>query len=170
MKARKISLKAAKPNKLFYFVANVVVCRASDKRCLILKRSDREITHPGRWALPGGKLEWEDLDLNSPTRLNGDVIDFEDAIFKLLEREALEEAGIKIKGPFNFINDVTFVRPDEIPGVLIVFSALYKSGKVEINPHDFSDFAWVNQYEIKKYDFIDGVDKEVRQTIKALGN
>ncbi len=77
MKAKKISLENAKQDKLFYFVANVIIYRNSDKRCLILKRDMREKVHPGKYAVPGGKLEWKDLDINNPTRENGDVLDFE---------------------------------------------------------------------------------------------
>ena len=66
-RATKISLKDAKENKLFYFVANVVIYCAKDKRCLILKRHEREIVHPGKYAVPGGKLEWKDLDLKKPS-------------------------------------------------------------------------------------------------------
>ena len=95
MPAAKISLDRAKKNKLFYFVANVIIYRESDKRCLILKRDEREKVHPGKYAVPGGKLEWEDLDIAKPTRINGDVLDFENAVEDLLARETLEEAGWK---------------------------------------------------------------------------
>ena len=94
MKAEKISTEHAKKDKLFYFVANVVVYK--DGKCLILKRSMKEKAHPGKWCVPGGKLEWENLDMNKPTRMNGDIFDFEDAVEDLLERETIEEAGIKI--------------------------------------------------------------------------
>ncbi|HRZ29879.1 MAG TPA: hypothetical protein P5052_04025 [Candidatus Paceibacterota bacterium] len=57
MKALKISLDNAKQNKLFYFVANVIIYRDSDKRCLILKRSSTEKVHPDKYCVPGGKLE-----------------------------------------------------------------------------------------------------------------
>jgi len=36
-------------------VANVVVYRGLDGRCLILKRHEREKVHPGKYAQPGGK-------------------------------------------------------------------------------------------------------------------
>lgn len=85
--AKKISLDNAKYDKLFYFVANAVIYRESDKRCLILKRHEREKVHPGRYAVPGGKLEWNDLNIAKPTRINGDVLDFEDAIKDLLARD-----------------------------------------------------------------------------------
>ena len=42
MKAERISLEKAKSNKLFYVVGTVIPYRASDGRCLILKRSENE--------------------------------------------------------------------------------------------------------------------------------
>lgn len=166
MKAKRISVDNAKREKLFYFVSNVVVYRESDGRCLILKRGEHEKVHPGKWAVPGGKLEWEDLDLNNPTRMNGDVIDFENMIEDLLEREVLEEAGIKIKGPLHFINDVVFVRPDETPVVLVKFAARYAGGEIKLEEFAFTDSAWVNEEEVKKYDCIGGVHEEVSMTVE----
>ncbi len=57
--ATEISLKEAKQDKLFYFVANIIIYRDSDSRCLILKRHLREKVHPNKYAVPGGKLEWK---------------------------------------------------------------------------------------------------------------
>ncbi len=165
MPASKISLGAAKQDKLFYFVANVVVYRPSDGRCLILKRSDREKVHPGRYAVPGGKLEWGDMDISKPTRVNGDVLDFEAAVEKLLVRESREEAGVEIEGPFLYINSVAFVRPDGIPVILVKFAARYKSGDVKLEEGAFTDFAWVNEEEVQKYPCIDGIQEEVSKTI-----
>jgi|TARA_B100001971_G_C18155479_1_gene518287 hypothetical protein len=56
MPAKKISISTAKKNKLFYFVATVVVYRKKDGRCLILKRHKREKVHPGKYALPEGQI------------------------------------------------------------------------------------------------------------------
>jgi len=168
MRATEISLKNAKQNKLFYFVANVVVYRQRDGRCLILKRDEREKVHPGKYGVPGGKLEWSDLDLKHPTRMNGDVFDFENAVEKLAAREAAEEAGVKIDKKLFYINSVAFVRPDGIPVILVKFAARYKSGRVVLETGGFTDFAWVNEKEVKKYDCIKGVQKEVRQTINIF--
>jgi len=168
MPAEKISIDSAKKDKLFYFVANVVVFRESDKRCLILKRHEREKAHPGKYAVPGGKLEWANLDLASPTRMNGDVIDFENAVEDLLKREVFEEAGIEIQGSLAYINNVAFVRPDGIPVVLVKFAAKYKSGDIKLEKGGFTDFAWVNQHEVKNYDCIQGIQEEIAQTIKRF--
>src|SRR3989339_277273 len=132
MPAEKISLDNAKPDKLFYFVANVVIYREEDGRCLILKRSDSEKVHPGKYCVPGGKLEWDNLDMSSPTRMNGDVFDFENAVEDLLKREAIEEAGVEIGDGLIYINSVAFVRPDGIPVILVKFASKYKSGEVKL--------------------------------------
>lgn len=168
MPADKISIDNAKQDKLFYFVANVVVYRESDKRCLILKRSEREKVHPWKYAVPGGKLEWKDLPLDKPTRMNGDVIDFEDAIEDLLKREVLEEAGIEIHRKLFYLNNVAFVRPDGIPVILVKFAAKYKSGEVIPEPGGFTDFAWVDKEEVKNYNCIEGIHDEVRKTIELF--
>lgn len=168
MIAKQISLENAKKDKLFYFVANVVVYRSKDSRCLILKRAPREIVHPGKYAVVGGKLEWKDLDIKTPSRLNGDVIDFQDAIEDLLERETFEEAGIKIHREFKYINSVAFVRPDGIPVIMAKFAAKYKSGKVVLEKGGFTDYQWVNEKEVKKFKCIEGIDKEVKKAIKLF--
>jgi len=168
MPAEKISLQNAKENKLFYFVANVVVFRESDGRCLILKRSDREKVHPGKYAMPGGKLEWDQLDITNPTRLNGDVLDYENAVEELLRREVKEEAGLEIERRLRYINSVAFVRPDEIPVILVKFAAKYRSGEVQLEEDAFSDHAWVNEEEVKNYECIQGIVEEVEATIKLF--
>lgn len=156
----------AKKEKLFYFVANVVVYRDHDKRCLILKREKREKVHPGKYAVPGGKLEWKDLNINNPTRMNGDVIDFENSVEDLLKREVLEEAGIEIGDDIKYMNSVSFIRPDGIPVVLVKFAVKYKSGEVKLEQSAFSDYAWVNEEEVKDYDCILGIHEEVKKTIE----
>lgn len=168
MPADKISLENAKKNKLFYFVANVVIFRQTDKRCLILKRDLREKVHPGKYCVPGGKLEWANLDINHPTRINGEALDFENAVEDLLRRETREEAGIEIDDEIHYINSVAFIRPDEVPVMSLKFAGKYKSGQVKLEKDGFTDFAWVNEKEIKKFDCIKGVKEEVTQTIKLL--
>lgn len=167
MPAEKITLEQAKSDKLFYFVANVVVYR-EDGRCLILKRDVREKVHPGKYAVPGGKLEWKDLDITKPTRMNGEVIDFENAVEDLLRRETKEEAGIDVEGPFHYINSVAFVRPDGIPVLLVKLAARYRAGEITLEKGAFTDYAWVNEEEIEKYECIQGVHEEVRKTIELF--
>ncbi|MFA6536716.1 MAG: NUDIX domain-containing protein [Candidatus Paceibacterota bacterium] len=168
MLASKISLDNAKKDKLFYFVANVVIYRESDGRCLILKRDEREKVHPGRWGVPGGKLEWRDLPIGKPTRLNGEVLDFENSVEDLLARESLEEAGVEIEKELHYSNSVAFIRPDETPVVLVKFAAKYRGGEVVPEKGGFTEFAWVNEDEVKEYQCIDGICEEISRTVNLF--
>ncbi|MBI1971457.1 MAG: NUDIX domain-containing protein [Candidatus Wildermuthbacteria bacterium] len=168
MPANKISLKKAKQDHLFYVVANVVVYRESDGRCLILKRGKHEKVHPGKYGVIGGKLEWSDLDVNNPTRIHGDVLDFEDAAEKLLMREAKEEAGIEIEPVLAYINSVAFVRTDGIPAILVKFAAKYEGGEVALEQDAFDDYVWVNENEVKTYDCLEGIPEEISKTIQLF--
>lgn len=168
MPAKKISLKNAKENKLFYFVANVVIYRESDRRCLILRRNAREVVHAGKFGVPGGKLEWEDFDLMHPSKMNGDVMDFDNAIEALLKRETKEECGLDIEDQLHFINSAAFVRPDGIPVVLARFAGKFKSGEIDLSEGAFTEYAWVNTEEVKNYDYILGIPQEVSKTIEIF--
>ena len=162
MKAEKISLEHAKSEKLFYFVANVAIYRPLDGRTLILRRSEREKVHPGKYAFPGGKLEWNDLDIVHSSRMNGDVIDFEDALEDLLQRETREEAGIEIDPTsLIYLNSVAFIRPDGIPVILLKFAARYVSGDVVLEAGGFTDHAWVTATESRQYECIEGIWEEL---------
>lgn len=163
--AKQLSLDKAKKNKLFYFVANVVVYDEEKKKCLVLKRAKTEKVHPNKWAVPGGKLEWEDLDINNPTRINGDVLDYEEALEELLKRETKEEAGIDIKGPYHYINSVAFIRPDGIPVILLKFAARYAGGTIKLEEGAFTQHAWVTAEELNEEECIKGIPEEIKQTI-----
>lgn len=168
MPAQKISLQNAKENKLFYVVANVIIYRESDGRCLILQRSNEEKVHPGKYCVPGGKFEWKDLDISNPTRKNGDVLDYEDAIEKVLAKEVMEEARIEIEKDLTYINSVAYIRPDEVPTVLVKFAVKYKSGEVRPEKGAFINHAWVNEAEIKNYDCLLGIPEEVTTAINKF--
>ncbi|MFH2063274.1 MAG: NUDIX domain-containing protein [bacterium] len=168
MPAEKISLEKAKSDKLFYFVANVVVYRETDGRCLLLRRSEVEKVHPGKYCVPGGKLEWSQLDLERPTRINGEVLDYENAVEELLVREVREEAGVKIEPEPKYVNSVAYVRPDGVPTVLIKFAARYRGGEVRLEEGSFSGFVWADAAEVRELDCIQGIPEEVEQTVSLF--
>lgn len=161
----KISLDKAKQEKLFYFVATAVVYRPLDRRCLIIKRSSSETAHPNLWGVIGGKLEWEDLEDSKITKWNYDIPNWDEAIEKLLYREIEEEVGISVEAP-RYLTSVTYIRPDHVPVVCAKFAVKYRKGRIKLAP-EFSEFAWVNENEIKNYKIIKGNDKEISLAIKA---
>lgn len=110
---------------------------------LIVKRSEKEIAFPGKWTVPGGKLE-------AP-----------DNCRQTLKREILEEVGIKIQNEIIYLRDYEFTRPDNLHVIGITFLCKYKSGKVKLD-QDFTDYAWVTLKEAKKYDLILGAYKDLK--------
>lgn len=111
-------------------------------RFLMLKRNKNEIAYPGKWALPGGKVE------------KGETI------MDVLKREVFEETGLKIKNSKQFLGDYTFVRPDGHNVVGLTFAVKAISNKVIIND-DFEDYKWLTPQELRKIDYIKGTEKEV---------
>ncbi|MBI2405695.1 NUDIX domain-containing protein [Candidatus Microgenomates bacterium] len=158
----KISLAKAKKEKLFYFVVTGVIYHPRLKKCLILKRSRKEVAHPGLWGVIGGKLEWSDLKNNPITRKNFDILDWEDLLEKLVKREAKEECGLEVSD-LRYLDNVVYLRPDNVPTVAIKFAVKYKSGKVTLAP-EFDEYAWVDGREVKKFKCIRGIPREVRRT------
>ncbi|MFH1650056.1 MAG: NUDIX domain-containing protein [Candidatus Woesearchaeota archaeon] len=167
MPASRISIEHAKKDKLFYFVANVVIYR-EDGKCLILRRSETEKVHPGKYALPGGKLEWKDLNIENPARRDGEVLAFDDAVEELLVREAKEESGVDIDKHLKYVSNVVFVRPDGIPVVMVLFAAKYLGCEVVLEEGCFTDYAWVDAEEVKKQDCISGVPEQVKMAIELM--
>jgi 8-oxo-dGTP pyrophosphatase MutT (NUDIX family) len=161
-----ISLDQAKQNKLFYFVVTGIIYHPGKKKCLILKRSEKEKAHPGLWGVTGGKLEWEDMQNNPPTKQNHAISDWDNLVDKLLFREALEESGLVVED-MRYLDNVVFLRPDNVPVVCIKCGVKYVSGEVSIAP-EFDDFAWVDSKEVKEYKTIEGIAEEVAQTIKMF--
>lgn len=153
-----ISIEKAKKDKLFYFVANGIIYRSVDGKCLILKRSSKEIAYPGLWAGVGGKLEFKDL--------NGAKDKWDHIAETLLFREAMEESGLEVENP-QYIGSIAFIRPDNVPVVSVQFGIMYKSGEVKIPP-EFEDYAWVDATEVMDYETIEGVKDEVVKTIEIF--
>jgi len=161
--AQNISTEHAKSDKLFYVVVTLIPYRMSDGRVLLLKRADTEKVHPGKWGIPGGKLEWQDIDLENPDEMNGIVKDYHHILFELASRETAEESGLNIQNDMRFVTSKVFIRPDGIPVVLLQFTApVDENGKeVVLEEGAFTDHAWVNQEEIQEYDCIKGIKEEV---------
>ncbi|MBI4058036.1 NUDIX domain-containing protein [Candidatus Microgenomates bacterium] len=160
----KISLEKAKKDKLFYVVVTGVIYHTRLKKCLILKRSSKEVAHPGLWGVIGGKLEWNDLKTNLITRKNFDILDWEDLVEKVVKREAKEECGLEVEGLY-YLDNVVYLRPDNVPSVAIKFATRYKRGNVKLS-NEFDDFAWVNAREVKQYKCIQGIPQEVAKAIE----
>lgn len=131
---------------------------------LITKRAPTKKVHPNKWTVPGGGLEVDDyINLKPSTK---GAPQWYGALNNSLIREIKEETGVKIGKP-EFLVDLTFIRPDGIPVIIFSYFAKFISGKVKLDA-DAVDFKWVTLKEAKKFDLIDGIWGEIRDTEKIL--
>jgi len=111
-----------------------VVVRDTSGRCLLLKRSLSSKGNPGKWDLPGGKVD------------PGESFD------QGLLREVAEETGLTIS-----IQRVVGVAESESPTRKVVYLILegrQESGEVQLSSeHD--EYAWVNRQELPKMELAD---------------
>ncbi len=83
-----------------------------------------------------------------------------------LRREIKEEAGIEV-GDLSYLCDMTFIRPDNIPVVILSFYASYKSGDIKLD-EDSINYTWSTYEEAKKYDLVEGLIDEIKMVEELL--
>lgn len=133
-----------------------------DGKYLLVRRNLNKKAFPGKWTVPGGGLEVDDY-INLP-KTTHDHWYF--AVENSLRREVREEAGLEL-GKLNYLLDMTFIRPDGIPVVILSYYGEYKSGEVKLNEENI-DSAWVSFEEAKAYDMVEGLLAEIEMVDKIL--
>jgi len=167
--AEAISIEHAKQDKLFYCVVTVIPFRESDEKVLLLKRSETEKAHPDKWAIPGGKVEWQDIDLERPDEINGTVLDYHHTFDEVGARELFEESAQVVKGEMVFNDYKLYIRPDGIPTILVQFiTKVEEDQEVILEEGAFTDYAWVSEEEIDSYDCVKGIKEEVRSAMQKI--
>ena len=105
-----------------------------DGKWLIVKRKDDEVAFPGKWQVPGGKVQGKENCISC------------------LKREVLEETGLEVKN-IRYLYDYEFTRPDKHHVIGIVFLCDWESGEVKMSDAH-TDFKWVTSEEAKNHDLI----------------
>ena len=149
-----------KDRELHRIVSTAIIYK--DGKYLLLKRSLKKKVFPGKWTVPGGGLEVDDY-INMP-KTTKDHWYF--AIEKSLRREIKEESNLEV-GKIKYLLDLTFIRPDGIPVIVLSFYCLYESGEVKLD-EDNIDYKWVTYEETKKYDMVEGLLEEIEMVDKIL--
>ncbi len=149
-------------NKLLHEIAITAII-LKDGKYLITRRSPNKKRFPGKWTVPGGKLEAKDyLDLPKDTEFY-----WYNVLEKVLRREVSEEVGIEIKN-IEYVTSLATVHADGNPSLVISCMADYVSGEVILQKEETDAFAWVTLEEAKKYDLIDGIYDEFVMAEKKL--
>ncbi len=148
-------------NKELHRVVSTAIIR-KDGRYLIVKRTLDKKVFPGKWTVPGGGLEGDDY-INTP-KTTADAWYF--AVENSLRREIREEVGLEVE-KLNYLLDLVFIRPDDIPVVTLSYYCDWKSGDVKLNEENV-DYKWVDFEEAKNYDLIEGLLEEIEMVDKIF--
>ena len=122
---------------LYPVLVNALVVK--DGKILIAQRGLEEKHGPGKWCIPGGRLEH-----------TGVVYE---ALQKTAKREVLEETGVEVEDKMYLVANNTFQHDeDELQMIVVVFLCFYKFGELKAM-EDTIDVRWIRPEEIDNFDF-----------------
>jgi 8-oxo-dGTP pyrophosphatase MutT (NUDIX family) len=149
-------------NLLHYVVVTGILVK--DGKYLIAKRADWEKAFPGKWTVPGGKLEILDYALKKKDTSSH----WYNVLENVLKREIKEETSLEIKN-IGYVTSMAYIRPDEIPCLIVSLFAELKDENSSIKLcNALTDCKWVSLEEAKKYDLIEGIYEELEILDKKL--
>ena len=141
---------------------------AGDFRYLITKRAPTKKAWPGKWTVPGGGLETKDYMDSEATYADSESPQWYGAVGHTLKREIREEVGIEV-ADVRYLLDLTFIRPDGVPAIVLSFYCKYESGEVVLDA-DATEFAWIRADETHAYELIQGIGDEIVMVEERLKN
>lgn len=143
-------------NQFLHEVAITAIIVKND-RYLITRRSPTKKRFPGKWTVPGGKLETKDyLDLPRDTEQY-----WYNVLEQVLRREVKEEVGLDIDN-IEYVTSLATVHKDGAPSLVISCMADYAGGDVVLQKDETDQFAWVAPDEARNYELIDGIYDELQ--------
>lgn len=149
-------------DKELHRIAITAIIYDKDGKFLITRRNLNKKAFPGKWTVPGGGLETDDY-VNTPPTHKGDQ--WYNAVENALRREVKEEVNLKIGKP-QYLLDLTFIRSDGIPVLVLSYYCSLVSGEVKLD-EDSIDFKWVTAEEAENYDLVDGILEEIK-TVEGI--
>ena len=148
-------------NLVHYVVVTGILVNPEGK-FLITKRAEWEKAFPGKWTVPGGKLEVLDYALRPKDTSSHWYNLLED----LLKREIKEEVNLEIKN-IGYVTSLSYIRSDKVPCLIISLYAEPENSNVVLC-NSLTDFKWVTLEEAKNYDLIEGIYEELEILNKKL--
>ena len=140
-------------NKVHYVVVTGILVK--DGKYLITKRAEWEKAFPGRWTVPGGKLEVLDYALKQKDTGSH----WYNVLENLLKREIKEEVDLGVKN-IGYVTSLVYIRPDEIPCLIISLYAEPEQGEIKLC-NALTEYKWVDLEESKGYELIEGIYEEL---------
>jgi len=147
-------------NQAHYITATVILVK--NGKFLITKRAEWEKAFPGKWTVPGGKLEVLDYALKEKDTTSH----WYNILENLAKKEVMEEVGVDIKN-IEYVTSLVYIRSDNIPSLIISLWAEPIEEEIRLC-NALTDFKWVSLEEVKNYDLIEGIYEELEMLDKKL--
>lgn len=153
-------------DKELHRIAITGIIYNDEGKYLVTKRSMEKKAFPGMWTVPGGGITTDDYTSLPPTNSAGQ---WYNTVELTLRREIKEEVNIEIEKP-EYLLDLTFIRPDNIPVLVLSYMCKYQSGEVAVEGDggDTVAFAWATLDELRSYDLIPGILEEIEMVENIL--
>ena len=139
-------------SKLHSVIVNAVV--EKDGKILVSQRSFEEAHEPGKWTIPGGKID----------KTEGDVFNI---VEKTCGREVEEETGVEIKEDIQLITNNTFIRSNGQHVIALVCLCHWRSGEAQAL-EDTIGIKWISEDEIDSLDFAPNVKGYIQKGFEIL--
>lgn len=133
-------------------LVNAIVFK--DNKVLVSQRSHEETHAPGKWTIPGGKVD----------RTAGNVPNILQAT---AAKETLEETGIHIKKEMRFLSNNSFIRSSGHHVIAINFLCEYESGIAQ-PLEDTITCQWTTREELEQFDFAPNVKEYIVEAFEKL--
>lgn len=136
--------------QLFSVLVNGVVFK--EDSVLVSQRSWDEPHEPGKWTIPGGKVEYTD--------------ELFDILGRDMAREIKEEVGVEVHShSFRYVTSNCFQRSDKSLVLAVVLACDYKAGDPQ-PLDDTIDVKWVDEKSIHQLEFPPNVKEYVLEAFK----
>jgi 8-oxo-dGTP pyrophosphatase MutT (NUDIX family) len=144
-----------------HYIAVTGIIRKGNKY-LICKRSEKEKIFPGKWCVPGGKVQQSDF-INTKKDTNDHWFNvFE----KVLQKEIFEETNIHIKN-IGYVSNLALLRPNGFSTIIVSLHGEWESNDVIMKqPDELVDYAWVTLEDAKNYDLIENIYEQMKKVSK----
>jgi 8-oxo-dGTP pyrophosphatase MutT (NUDIX family) len=152
-------------DKELHRIAITCIVYNEERKYLVTRRSLEKKAFPGKWTVPGGGLNTDDY--TSQPKTPG-TEQWYGAVETALLREIREEVNIEVEKP-KYLLDLTFIRPDNVPVLVLSYYAKYISGEIKLD-EDSIEYRWVTVEEALVLDLIPGIYDEIKMVDDLLKN